>query len=47
LTYLKPTSGKNLDQVFIEYVEDKIKLPVVVVAYGPKPNDRHFRYDLT
>jgi adenylosuccinate synthase len=45
-TYLKPTADKKLDQVFIEYVEDKMKLPVVVVAYGPKPSDRHFRYDL-
>jgi adenylosuccinate synthase len=45
-TYLKPTADKKLDQVFIEYVEDKMKLPVVVVAYGPKPSQRHFRYDL-
>jgi adenylosuccinate synthase len=43
LKTLKPTEEKTLEQVFIGYVEEKIKLPVVVTAYGPKASDRKIR----
>ena len=47
INYLKPTPEKKLDQVFIDYVEEKLNLPVVAVAYGPKSSDRQFRVNLT
>lgn len=47
ISYLRPTKDKKLDQIFMDYVEEKLELPVVVAAYGPKPSDRHFRTNLT
>lgn len=43
LRTLTAGSGKSLEQVFIEYIENKLDLPVVGTAYGPKVKDRHFR----
>ena len=43
LKTLTATPTQNLEQVFLEYVEDKLDLPVVGAAYGPKVTDRHFR----
>jgi adenylosuccinate synthase len=43
LKILKPTEEKTLEQVFIEYVEENIKIPVVTLAYGPKASDRKIR----
>lgn len=37
---LTPTSTKNLEQVFIDYVEDIAGLPVIAIAKGPKLEDR-------
>lgn len=43
LKTLKSTPEKTLEQVFLEYVEEKIQLPVVAVGYGPKASDRKVR----
>lgn len=43
LETLTATSSESLEQVFLNYVEDKLSLPVVGTAYGPKVGDRHFR----
>jgi hypothetical protein len=32
--------GKNLSQVFIDFVETNLNMPVVATAYGPKLEDR-------
>lgn len=43
LITLTSTSSKDLEQVFLNYVEDKLEVPVVGTAYGPRVTDRHFR----
>jgi len=43
LNTIAATENKNLEQVFLEYVETKLELPVIAVAYGPKSSDRSFR----
>lgn len=42
LKTLTPTRSKDLVQIFIEYVEGELGVPVAGTAYGPKVNDRHF-----
>lgn len=42
LKTLTPTSSEALEQVFIDYVENKLEVPVVGTAHGPKIKDRHF-----
>lgn len=42
LTTLSETPEKNLEQVFREYVEEKLGVAVVGTAYGPKATDRQF-----
>lgn len=39
---LRPTQTKNLEQVFLEYVEHSLGVPVITTAYGPKTSDRLF-----
>lgn len=34
--------GRTLEEAFISYVEEKLKVPVVGTAYGPKLSERHF-----
>ena len=41
VTTLKSTPG-NMEQMFLSYVEEKLGVPVVATAYGPKVTDRHF-----
>lgn len=41
------TEEKDLGQVFIEYVEEKLELPVIALAFGPKSSDRKFRINLS
>lgn len=43
LKTLKPEDGKSLEDVFLDYVEAHLQLPVVAVAHGPKKEDRHAR----
>jgi len=43
LTILKPGEGKTLEEVFLEYAEKKLGVPVVAVAHGPKAEDRKLR----
>lgn len=40
---LKPTDSENLEEVFLQYVEEKIQLPVVATAHGPRKIDRQAR----
>ncbi|MFA6184644.1 MAG: adenylosuccinate synthetase [Candidatus Shapirobacteria bacterium] len=47
LTTLKSTDNKNLEEIFINYVEQKLEIPVVLVGYGPKSSDRKFRINLS
>lgn len=42
LRSLQPNADKSLSQVFLDYVEDKLDLPVVAVGLGPKASDRYF-----
>lgn len=42
LTTLRATKDQTLEEVFIQYVTDKLGAPVVATAYGPKIKDRHF-----
>lgn len=39
---LEATQDKTLEQVFLTYVKDKLEVPIVGTAYGPKVTDRHF-----
>lgn len=43
LKTLEATKEKTLEEVFIEYVEENIQIPVVALAYGPKASDRKIR----
>lgn len=43
LITLKPTVEKSLEEVFLDYVEEKLEVPVVAVARGPKKSDREIR----
>lgn len=47
LSTLIPTENKNLEDVFIKYIEQKLEIPVVLVGYGPRPSDRKFRINLS
>jgi hypothetical protein len=47
LTNLHPTTDQKLDQVFINYLEKNLEIPVVLVGYGPKSSDRKFRINLS
>ncbi len=42
VTILTSSQGQNLEQVFLQYVTQKLEMPIVGVAYGPKIQDRHF-----
>lgn len=42
ITTLKSTKEMALGQVFLQYVENKLALPVVGTGYGPKVADRRF-----
>jgi adenylosuccinate synthase len=39
-TTLRPTEEKTLEQVFIEYAGEKLGVPVIATAHGPKASDR-------
>jgi adenylosuccinate synthase len=39
---LKATENQTLEEVFLEYVNQKLEVPVIGTAYGPKVTDRHF-----
>lgn len=41
-TTLKATQGLSLEEVFLQYVTEKLEVPVALTAYGPKVTDRHF-----
>lgn len=43
LTTLKAHDGKSLEDVFLDYVEEKLGIPVIAVAHGPKAEDREKR----
>jgi adenylosuccinate synthase len=43
LATLKPQNGKPLDEIFINFVEENLGVPVVATAYGPKMSDRKAR----
>lgn len=43
LTTLKPENGKTLEQVFLQYVEEKLGIPVIAVSHGPRAEDRELR----
>lgn len=43
LTILRPEKDKSLEQVFLDFVEKKLEIPVVAVARGPKAEDREIR----
>ena len=43
LKILEKTDDKTLEEIFIEYVEDKLKVPVVALGYGKGINDRKIR----
>lgn len=43
LVTLRPENGKGLEQVFIDFVETSLDLPVVATAHGPKLADRSIR----
>lgn len=43
VTYLSPTENKSLEEVFIEYVEEKTGVPIIAVSRGPKAEDREKR----
>ncbi len=43
LNTLKPTEEKSLEDVFIDYVEEQLDVPVVAVARGPRKEDRELR----
>lgn len=42
LTTISANGDKSLEQIFIEYVEEKLGVGVVGTAYGPRIEDRHF-----
>src|SRR3989344_9416102 len=42
LQTLSATEDKTLEQVFLQYVTEKLGVPVVGTAYGPKVSDRYF-----
>lgn len=43
VTILKPKNGLSLEEVFLEYVEEKLRIPVVAVSRGPKAEDKEIR----
>jgi adenylosuccinate synthase len=43
LTTLTATSDTTLEQIFLDYIEAKLQLPVVAIARGPKAADREIR----
>lgn len=43
LTILRAEEGKSLERVFLDFVENKLAIPVVAVARGPKAEDREVR----
>jgi adenylosuccinate synthase len=43
ITVLRPTETQSLEDVFLRYVENKLGVPVVGTAYGPRVKDRYFR----
>lgn len=36
-----PQEGLSLQQSFVKFIEKKLSLPVVAVAFGPRPDDRY------
>jgi adenylosuccinate synthase len=44
LTTLKPSENKSLEQVFLDYVEENLGIPVVSVSRGPRVEDREVRF---
>lgn len=40
VTILRSTENQTLEEVFTEFVQDKLGLPVVAIARGPKASDR-------
>lgn len=42
VTTLKPSNNMTLEQEFLGYVAEKLRVPVAGTAYGPKITDRHF-----
>lgn len=43
VSYLYPTEDKSLEEVFIEYVEEKTGVPIIATSHGPKAEDREKR----
>lgn len=43
LTTLKPENNKSIVDTFLNYVEEKIQIPVVAEGWGPKAKDRKIR----
>lgn len=43
LKTLEKTDNKSLEEVFIEYIEKELQVPVVALGYGLKPTDRKIR----
>jgi len=43
LNTIRATENENLEEVFLSYVEEKIEIPVVMVARGPIAKDRQLR----
>ena len=42
ITYLATVDEQDLKEFFLEFVAEKLGVPVVATAYGPKVTDRHF-----
>ena len=42
-TILRPIDGRTLEQVFLDFVEEHVQVPVVAVARGPRAEDREVR----
>jgi len=43
LKTLKPNKDKDLTNVFLDYIEEELQVPVVLAAFGPKMSDRVIR----
>ncbi len=43
LSTLKPENNKTMVDTFLDYVEEKIQIPVVAEGWGPKAKDRKIR----
>ncbi len=43
LTTIKATDEKTLEEVYLDFVEENLKVPVVALARGPKSTDREIR----